>query len=277
MYQRPDPRTIFMSGTSATLDSLARPAAPRRALVARTVAIAELDTPTRDAAFLLFRNAYEGTSRERFEHDLAEKQHVILLHDRASGALKGFSTVLVRAVDSPRGPATVVFSGDTVIDREYWGQKQLQLAFARLLATLKLRAPLRPLYWFLISKGYRTYLLLANAFPRAVPRDGSADDAALRAILDALAGARYGAQYDAAAGVVRYDTPHERVREGVAPVTDAALANRHVRFFVARNPEHAAGVELACLADVRLRDLARAVLRIGVARVRRALAPGAGR
>src|SRR3954466_16002284 len=150
-----------MSGTSATLDTLARPAAPRRALVARALvaralAVGDLDEATRDAAFLLFRAAYEGTSRERFEHDLAEKQHVILLHDRESGTLKGFSTVLVRQVMTERGPGTLVFSGDTVIDRNYWGQKQLQLAFARLLATLKLRAPLRPLRWFLLSKGYRT-------------------------------------------------------------------------------------------------------------------------
>ena len=263
-----------MSGTSATLDTLVRPAAPRRTLVARTIAIRELDAATRDAAFALFRGAYEGTSRERFEHDFAEKQHVILLHDRESGALKGFSPVLVRAVDSPRGPATVVFSGDTVIDREYWGQKQLQLAFARLLARLKLAAPARPLYWFLISKGYRTYLLLANAFPRAVPRAGSAEDPRLRALLDAMASERFGGQYDASAGVVRYDTPHERVRDGVAPVTERALANRHVRFFVARNPDHAAGVELACLADVRLRDLARAMLRFSAVRAWRALGLG---
>ncbi|HEX2780607.1 MAG TPA: hypothetical protein VHM30_13975 [Gemmatimonadaceae bacterium] len=267
-----------MSGTSATLDTLAHPAAPRRSLVARTVTAPELDAATRDAAFALFRAAYEGTSRERFEHDLAEKQHVILLHDRDTGALKGFSTVLVRAVDSPRGPATVVFSGDTVIDREYWGQKQLQLAFARLLARLKLEAPARPLYWFLISKGYRTYLLLANAFPCAVPRDGKEDDPALRAMLDALAVERFGPQYDAAAGVVRYDTPHERVRDGIAPVTERALRNRHVRFFVERNPEHATGVELACLADVRLRDLARVTVRICTAQARRALGfPGAPR
>ena len=61
-------------------------------------------------------------------------------------------------------------------------------------------------------------------------------------------------------------------------MTEAALANPHVCFFVARNPEHASGVELACLADVRLRDLARAVVRIGWLRVARALGlAGAGR
>lgn len=263
-----------MSSTSATLDTLASPAARRRSLVARTVAVPALDAATRDAAFALFRSSYDGTSRARFEHDLAEKQHIILLHDRESGALKGFSTVLVRAIDSPRGPATVVFSGDTVIDREYWGQKQLQLAFARLLAVLKLRAPARPLYWFLISKGYRTYLLLANAFPRAVPRAGVDEEPGLRAMLDRLASERFAAQYDAVRGVVRYDTPHERVRDGIAPVTADALANRHVRFFVERNPEHGSGVELACLADVRIRDLARTLLRICIVHARRALGSG---
>ena len=264
-----------MSSTSATLDTLASPAAPRRSLVARTVAVTALDAATRDAAFALFRSSYEGTSRERFEHDLAEKQHIILLRDRADGALKGFSTVLVRAIESPRGRATMVFSGDTVIDRAYWGQKQLQLAFARLLATLKLRAPARPLYWFLISKGYRTYLLLANAFPRAVPRVEVDDDPALRAMLDVVASERFGDRYDVTRGVVRYDTPHERVRDGIAPVTAEALDNRHVRFFVERNPDHAAGVELACLADVRMRDLARVVLRICTVRARRTLGGGA--
>jgi hypothetical protein len=251
--------------------------ASRGRLAGRTIPVAALDAPTRDAAFALFRGAYENTSRERFDHDLAEKQHIILLYERTTGALKGFSTVLVRQIASPHGAATVVFSGDTVIDPEYWGQKQLQLAFARLTVAIKLRAPWRPLYWFLVSKGYRTYLLLANAFPHAVPRVGSAPHPALRAMLDELATERFGAQYDRTLGVVRYATPHERVRDDIAPVTPAALANEHVRFFVERNPEHAAGVELACLAEIRMVDVARAVRRIASARARRAVRLARGR
>lgn len=245
--------------------------APRRALAARTVAIAAMDARTRDAAYMLFRSAYENTSRARFERDLDDKQHVILLQDRASGTLKGFSTVQVRDVLSGGRRTTVVFSGDTVIDREYWGQKQLQLAFARLLATLKLRAPWRPVRWFLLSKGYRTYLLLANAFPRSVPRLGAADDAEMHDLLHELAAERFGEQYDPARGVVRYSTPHERVRAGVAPVTPALLDNAHVRFFLERNPGHAEGEELACLADVRLADVARSAARFLVVRALRPL------
>jgi hypothetical protein len=257
--------------SSVSLPGLAGSLAPRRTLVARTVPVPSVDARTRDAAFALFRAAYENTSLERFQHDFAEKQHVILLYDSTSGALKGFSTVLVRDVRTPSGPLTVVFSGDTVIDREYWGQKQLQLAFARLLATLKLRAPRRPLCWFLLSKGYRTYLLLANAFPHSVPQPGVADDPATRALLDELARERYGDQYDAASGVVRYATPHERVRDGVAPMTPDLLTDPRIRFFVERNPEHADGVELACLARVRLVDLARSALRSTTSRVLRSV------
>lgn len=238
-------------------------------LVSKTVRVASLGHRTREAAFALFRQAYENTSRERFERDLGEKQHIILLYDRTSGALKGFSTVHVRDIESAAGTVTLVFSGDTVIDRAYWGQKQLQLAFSRLLVTLKLRAPWRPLYWFLVSKGYRTYLLLANAFPRAVPRVDRVEDPSLRALLDSVATERFGDQYDGTLGLVRYATPHERVREGVAPVTADALNNRHVRFFVERNKEHADGVELACLAHVRVIDLARVLVRIAGVKARR--------
>jgi hypothetical protein len=214
-----------------------------------------LDAETRAEAVALVPHAYLGAVRGRFERDLAEKQLIILLRDRASRELKGFSTVLVREVATRCGPATVVFSGDTVIDREYWGQKQLQLAFAHLLLTFKLRSPRRRLYWFLISKGWRTYLLLANAFARAVPRYDIQDDKELRRILDAQAIARFGPEYDPERGIIRYAMPHERVRAGLVPATAEVLRNPHVRFFVERNPGHVDGEELACLAEVRTIDL----------------------
>ena len=263
-----------MTGSAIRLDESLSAVAQRRTLFARTLAVSDLDAGTLDAAFTLFHAAYEGADRARFERDLFEKQHVILLYDHEMRCLRGFSTVLVRRIDGPSGPATVVFSGDTVIDRAYWGQKQLQLAFARLLFALKLRAPTEKLYWFLVSKGYRTYVLLANAFPRAVPRVDREDDVELRRVLDALAVARFGADYDAGRGVVRYAVPHEHVRDGVAPLTDAALRSPHVRFFAGRNPGHASGDELACLAEVRVRDLARTLVRIALALAGRALGIG---
>lgn len=244
-----------MTGTAIPVGATSAARSTSGRLEAQTVAVRTLDADTRARAFALFQHAYEGADRSRFERDLAEKQLVILLRDRSSRELKGFSTVLLREVRTRRGPGTVVFSGDTVIDRAYWGQKNLQLAFAKLLITLKLRSPHRRLYWFLISKGWRTYLLLANAFVRAVPRFDTEDDRELRRMLDAHASARFGPQYDAERGIIRYATPHERVRTGLAPVAPDLLDNPHVRFFVERNPGHADGDELACLAEVRAIDL----------------------
>lgn len=235
-------------------------------LTARSVAVSALTSDVVDDAFALFAQSYERCDRERFERDLRGKQRVILLHDRDTGALKGFSTLVVFPLPG-RMPGSVIFSGDTVIDREYWGQKQLQLAFLKELFREKVRAPRRPLYWFLISKGYRTYLLFANAFARAVPRHDRADAPDLRRALDALAQARFGDAYDAGLGIVRVNG-HERVRDGLAPITHRHLANPHVAFFVGRNPGHAAGDELACLAHVRFADLARIALRVGRALLR---------
>jgi hypothetical protein len=259
-----------MTGAAITLDEAGK-AGQHRALTARVVARADLSAATIDAAFALFASVYEGTDRARFVRDLGEKQWVVLLHDRESGALRGFSTVLLRDLVTSRGPAKMFFSGDTVVHPAYWGQKVLQLATARLLLSLKLREPRRPLYWFLISKGYRTYLLLANNFPRSIPRDATPEDRELRALLNEVAHERFGDAYDASTGVIRNCGAHEYVRTGVAPVSESALRSRHVRFFVEQNPDHAAGDELACLAVVRIRDLTRAMARFTVHRVLRAL------
>jgi hypothetical protein len=235
------------------------PAAKHRAsprLRGRTVPVSSVGGVLRHAAFALFQASYDGADWERFQRDLDEKQFMILLFEVSTGKLKGFSTVQVLR----RGTSTVIFSGDTVIAPECWGQKELQRHFARLILRLKLRNPLRPVYWFLISKGYRTYLMMVRRCPRSIPRYDRVDDPGLRTLLDALATERFGHRYDAAASVAS-DLGHDRVRAGVAPIDAAVEADPHVRFFQARNPGHVQGDELCCLAETRLRDAARTLVR----------------
>jgi len=235
-------------------------ARPARRLRGGTVAVRDLDDATRRTAFALFARAYEGADWPRFLSDLEEKQHVILMRDLQTGELKGFSTVSVRVEATDRGKAIVVFSGDTVIDRDYWGQKVLHRQLSLLFMRLQLRNPLRPVYWFLVSKGYKTYLGLINNFPVSIPRYERRDDLRMRRLLDRLASARFGSTYDASTGIA-VNVAHERVRPGLAPIDDSALANPRVRFFVSSNPGHARGDELACLGLVRKRDAARIALR----------------
>jgi hypothetical protein len=235
-------------------------ARPARRLQGRTVAVSGLDESTRRTAFALFARAYEGADWPRFLSDLEEKQHVILMRDLQTGELKGFSTVSVRVEATDRGKAIIVFSGDTVVDRDYWGQKVLHRQLSLLFMRLQIRNPLRPVYWFLVSKGYKTYLGLINNFPVSIPRHERPDDPRLRRLLDRLALARFGSTYDVASGIA-VNVAHERVRPGLAPIDASVLANPRVLFFVERNPGHARGDELACLGLVRKRDAARIALR----------------
>ncbi|MFN2588643.1 MAG: hypothetical protein ABR613_11075 [Actinomycetota bacterium] len=223
--------------------------------------VSSLDRATIDAAFSLFDSLYAGTDRARFERDLHDKQLVILLRDAGDHILRGFSTIHLGEVAYGRRRARLVYSGDTAIHPAYWGQKCLQRAFATVLMREKLRHPSRPLLWFLISKGYKTYLLLVNHFPRSLPRSGRPAPARLQETLSAVAGERFGDAFDPVRGVISYGTPRERVRHEVAPIDRPLLRDAHVAFFVTRNPGYQRGDELACLAEVRAIDPVRIFVR----------------
>ena len=260
--------TADARATDASLSGRPARAAGRRRrpqLRASCRRIEDVAAADRDAAWALFDAAYVGAERNRFHSDWDDKQWVILLRDPATGDLQGFSTVAITEVCDallPGGRATVVFSGDTVVAPAYWGSKSLQRGFSRLMIRTKLRRPTRPLYWFLISKGYKTYLMLVRACPHAVPRCDRADDVRLRRVRDVVARQRFGADYDRAAGIVRHGARLEAVRPGLCPVDASLLSDPHVAFFVARNPGHVDGDELACVADMRLRDPLRQLLRV---------------
>ena len=233
-------------------------------------------TPARaDEMWALMNLCYEGSTRARFDADLAGKQHVILL-ETGAGALVGFSTVRMAEERHDGRPVDVVFSGDTVLHPEHWGGKALKLAFTRFVLGRRLRRPWRPLFWLLLSGGYKTYLLMMNNLPRAHPRHDRAAPDGWPAFLADLGARWFGAEYDHRAGIVRWAAQHYTVRRGIAPVDRATALHPHVAFFCARNPGHADGDELVCLGELRLRDLALVLVRLGLRRAsrvtRRALA-----
>jgi hypothetical protein len=229
-----------------------RGARPTGRLVGSTVPVGGLVAKERDAMWEIFRVYYLDVRREEFDRDLNEKDHVIVLRDSGDRSIRGFSTLKVydQSVGGRRFRA--IFSGDTIVDAAYWGQSALHWTFLRFLIGQKLRAVGTPLYWFLISKGYKTYLLLARNFPEHWPRHDRATPAGAQAILDTLARDRYGAAYDPVRGVLSFPEPHGRLRTCVAPLTESELAHPDIRFFAERNPGHVDGDELCCLGRVDL-------------------------
>lgn len=219
-------------------------------LGARRIAVSKLDSDTIAQMWSVFCEYYVDISRDRFLADLNEKQFVLLLFDRGDRSVQGFSTIQVLRRHFAGKPYIAVYSGDTIINQAYWGQSALQGGFYRFLMGLKLRNPLTPLYWFLISKGYKTYLLVSRSCPDHWPRHDSSTPDHVLGIIDQLSREKFADDWKPELGVLQFATPAGKLKEGVAPVDDAALAYPDIRYFVERNPGHTRGDELCCLAAI---------------------------
>ena len=220
------------------------------ALEARILTRDDLSAADPDEMYALMNRHYENVGRARFEADLAEKDWIIWLTQPDTGKLCGFSTQRVLSMTVGDRPVRVVFSGDTIVDPEHWGTTSLAMAWGRFAFSIIERHPDEELYWYLISKGYRTYRFLPVYFREFYPRHNIATPPGIQAVIDAVAQARYSDRYDRAAGVIRATATSDRLRQGLGEVTDARLRDPHIEFFHQRNPGHANGDELCCIASL---------------------------
>jgi hypothetical protein len=193
----------------------------------------------------LLSTFFTGVDRRTFESDLEEKSHAILLHDE-EGRLRGFSTLLVYRTAAPDLDATVVFSGDTIVDRAWWGSAALPLAWLRSVRQLTSSSG-GDVYWLLLTSGYRTYRFLPVFFREFFPRYDAC--APTSPVLDTLARERFGDLYDDALGIVRFSRPQVLVPD-LLDVPTSRTVDAHVAFFLERNPGFVRGDELVCLARV---------------------------
>ena len=226
------------------------------------VPVAEVTRADRDRMFAVMDRHYENVQRSVFESDLNEKHWVIQLRNPRSGELLGFSTqMLVEAPLADRS-VTALFSGDTIIDRDHWGDIALMHFWGRLALSLIDQRPRTALYWFLISKGYKTYRFLPVFFHEFYPHPSRATTSEAHAVVDLLARTRYPREYDAERGVIRSNAGENVLRRGVAEITPDRLRDPFVRFFDERNPGHVRGEELCCLAPLTRENFTEAAYRV---------------
>jgi hypothetical protein len=219
-------------------------------LEAQIVTAASLDGRQRDRMFALMEQYYAGMKRDGFEADLNEKRWVIVLRERSSAAICGFSTQMILDFAIDGAPMHALFSGDTIVDRRCWGQSLLAQTWGRLAMTLIDEYQDGSLYWFLISKGYKTYRFLPLFFREFYPRYDAPTPPWARAAIEVLARGKYPHAFDPAAGIICAEPRGYRLRDGVAAITPGRLRDPHVKFFAARNPGHNRGEELCCIAPL---------------------------
>ncbi len=219
-----------------------------KSLVGETLPASELSNHAIQSMFNLFRDYYEATF-EIFQQDLSNKNRVILLRDKESGSIQGFSTLAFYTSIIQRVEIGVVFSGDTIIRPAFWGTPELPRTWIKAVLDIGNELP-DPLYWLLISSGYKTYRFLTVFYKEFYPRHDQPTPPEIQTLIHHLAHERFGSEYYPQLGIVRFSHGATPLREGVSVVTEKRMKDPHVEFFVNKNTGYAEGDELVCITRI---------------------------
>jgi hypothetical protein len=229
------------------------------------VPVGALDKPTRKAMAALYLQTYAGSSAARFARDLQAKDEVLLMHT-AAGELAGFTTLRIFDDRWQAQPLRVVYSGDTVVRREHWGQQALSFAWVRRMGQIKRASPGVRLVWLLLVKGHRTYRFLP-VFALQYHPDPRQPQPALARLAEHLAGRLFPRDYNPSTGCVEFRPSRGHLRPAFAEPRPDEHGRRGVEAFLALNPGYREGHELVCLCDLEepnMKPLTRRLFRQGL-------------
>lgn len=226
--------------------------------------VGSLTPADRDAMFAIMHRNYENKHRNLFDRDLDAKQWAIVVRRPGDGGIVGFSTQTVFSCRVRDEWVTALYSGDTVVDRSDWGDRALAYTWGHFaLELIDRHATERsPMYWFLTSKGFRTYHYLPLFFSLYYPNADVETPPWERTIIDALGTCIGGSRYDVQRGIIRADHHSDFVRSEIAELGIRRSKNAHLRTFIERNPGYALGDELCCLAPLTRANFSPAAYRV---------------
>lgn len=227
------------------------------ALEGRVENTRDLSTKEKDRMYAVLDAHFLRVTRESFERDLAEKTWVILVEDPERHELVGFSTMMAMDGSIEDRPFQAIFSGDTIIDRRYWGETVLGRFWIHFLTRKADEARGRDTWWFLTTMGHRTYRVLPLFFREYYPREAGPIPPWEKKLLDYLGRVKFGDCYDARRGIIHFDPPREHLRPELREESDSQRGHAAIRFFEQKNPGFHEGDELACLARVHPDNLSR--------------------
>jgi len=225
----------------------------------KVVEVKQLTEQDKKDMFTLMDEFYDDTIFIVFIKDLEEKDYCILLFDE-DGRIKGFSTQKIMSVEVEGENVYGFFSGDTIIHKECWGSIELYRLFAKYFISYGKRYG--NFYWFLISKGYKTYRMLPLFFKEFYPNYRVETPIYEQGIMDSFGAAKYSGEYDKERGVILYNKTKDRLKKGVADITEKQLKDADILHFLKLNPEYYKGNDIVCLAKLTEDNLKPAIRRL---------------
>lgn len=201
--------------------------------------------------FKVFCRYYENTSLEQFISDLNRKSGAFIIRRKIDDAIVGFSTMGIYHMEVDGKKIRGIFSGDTILEKEYWGNRAMNAAFVKRLVWEAIKDPFTPQYWFLISKGYKTFLLLTRNFPDYYPHPEH-ENPHMKHIVEAYCDKLFPGKLDRDTMVLDFGEGSNCLKSDVTPISAAQRTETDIAFFEQRNPQWERGTELPCVGRADL-------------------------
>ena len=222
--------------------------------------INDLTEEEKDRIYFLMSCYYKNMSRSVFDNDLTEKKWVILLKDEEE-IIQGFTALVKIEAEIEKKKTAIIFSGDTIIHKIFWGSNLMHKLWGRLVFGMALEQHQTDYYWILISKGYKTYRFLPVYFKEFYPRYNMPTPVFEKKLIDWFGAYKYPDYYRSDKGLIIFDNPRDYLSEGVADITQSRLKDPHVSFFAEVNSGHVKGDELVCIARLTKENIKPYVIR----------------
>ncbi len=213
-----------------------------------------------DSMYGLMSCYYENIKKDNFISDLSKKFQAILLKDEENN-IKGFTTVVLYDIEVNKTPIKLLFSGDTVIHKDFWSNNDLMPVWIKNVMELKKEFS-EKLYWLLISKGYKTYKYLSALYKEFYPRYDTATPDFNQKIMDKFGEIFYPNNYDKKSGLIVMNKVKDYLKEEYAAIPKEKLLDKNIQFFLEKNPNYFKGNELVCVTELSVENLNKAGRRI---------------
>lgn len=204
--------------------------------------------------FNLMTLYYADVNKKKFYCDLNEKNWVLLVCNNDN--VVGFTTIKLLN----EGSIKIIYSGDTIIDEKFRGGIKFFKCWFNFIFNLKEKFENIDFYWFLISKGYRTYKLLPLFFKNFYPRYKFKIPKKMKQLLDFLGIKYFGNNYDNNKLIIYNNCDY--LRSGINDINQHKLNDPNIKFFLKLNPDYHKGNELCCIAKLNLNNLTKTGLKI---------------
>jgi hypothetical protein len=201
--------------------------------------------------FKVFCRYYENTSLEQFVSDLERKSGAFIIRRKIDDAIVGFSTMGIYHMEVDGKKIRGIFSGDTILEKEYWGNRAMNAAFVKRVVWEALKDPFTPQYWFLISKGYKTFLLLTRNFPDYYPHPNR-ENGHMKHIVEAYCDKLFPGHLNKESMVLDFGDGYNCLKNNVTPISREQREETDIAFFEQRNPQWERGTELPCVGRADL-------------------------